>query len=51
VSLPIDEMLIDLRSALEAFEANPTEDAFDAVLNECQRIKCHCENELPEDDE
>lgn len=51
MSLPIDEMLLDLRTKLEAFEADPTEDAYDAVANECFRITCFCENELPEGEE
>lgn len=51
MSLPIDEMLLDLRSALEAFEASPSNDTLDAVLRETNRIDRTCEDELPEDEE
>ena len=47
--MPIDEMLIDLRAALEAFEDNPCPDAFDGVLRETMRIKRFCEDMLEEE--
>ena len=48
ISLPIDEMLLDLQSELERFENEPTMDNFDRILRETQRIEITCEDELPE---
>ena len=47
--MPIDEMLIDLRAALEALEDNPCTDCFDAVLRETMRIERFCED-IPEEE-
>ena len=47
--MPIDEMLIDLRAALEALEDNPCTDAFDTVLCETMRIERFCEDMLEEE--
>ena len=46
MSLPIDEMLDDLRDALEAFESNPNGDTFAATQRETRRIEKCCEDEL-----
>ena len=47
--MPIDEMLIDLRAALEALEDNPSPDTFDAVLCETLRIERVCEDILEDE--
>lgn len=47
--LPIDEMLGDLREVLEAFDKEPTEDSFDLVVHETQRLLHEAEKLLPED--
>ena len=44
--MPIDEMLTDLRAALED---NPCTDCFDAVLRETMRIERFCEDILEEE--
>lgn len=44
-TIPIDEMLIDLRAALEVFENNPTDDNLDKVFAETKRINKTCEEE------
>ena len=46
MSIPIDEMLSDLREALEAFDADPSDATFSAVQDETLRIECTCEGEL-----
>jgi hypothetical protein len=46
ISLPIDEMLLDLRSILELFEREPSFAALDAVYRETRRIDCACEDEM-----
>ena len=46
MNLPIDEMLADLRQALESFEEVPSYDTLDDVINECARITVTCEDEL-----
>lgn len=50
MTLPIDEMLTDLRAALDTFEAKPDYDTFDAIQKETRRIEIACEDELIEDD-
>ena len=44
--LPIDEMLLDLRSTLEAFNDNTNYETFDKVLEELNRITNTCEDVL-----
>lgn len=44
--MPIDEMLIELRSTLEAFEENPCDDTFAAIQKETRRIEETCEDGL-----
>lgn len=51
MSLPIDEMLTDLRAVLEAFEAGPNDDTLGGVGNELNRIYATCEDEIPEDED
>ena len=51
MSLPIDEMLDDLRDALEAFEGEPRGDTFAAIQYETRRIENCCEDELLGDEE
>lgn len=48
--LPIDEMLLDLRSALEIFNDDPSHESFADIQTEMRRIEWHCE-ELIEDDQ
>lgn len=48
MSLPIDEMLLELQSALEGFEADPTYENLDIVFAETRRIDITCENEVSE---
>ena len=50
MSLPIDEMLLDLQAVLECFDAGPSHDTFDAVQKELRRIECTVENELMEEE-
>ena len=50
MSLPIDEMLTDLRAVLAAFEASPEHGLLDAVYTETNRICNECENALPDDE-
>ena len=42
--MPIDKMLIELRSALEAFEDAPSDEAFAHLQREMLRIACFCED-------
>ena len=49
--MPIDEMLDDLRSALEVFEANPDDYTYSKVQYETFRIESECEKLLGEDDD
>lgn len=51
MSLPIDEMLTDLRAVLEAFEASPNDDTIGGIGNELNRIYAECENEIIDEDE
>ena len=46
--MPIDEMLMDLRTILEAFEVEPSHIAFAHLQNEMLRIERFCEDMLPE---
>lgn len=46
-TLPVNEMLDDLRGALEAFNADPTDDGFATVQQEQRRIMAVCEELLP----
>lgn len=50
MGIPIDEMLTDLRTALETFEANPSHESFDAIQRETMRIEHECEKTLPDDE-
>lgn len=45
MSLPIVEMLLELRAALEAFESEICPRTLDAVFKETGRIADYCENE------
>ena len=47
--MPIDEMLIELRFVLEAFETKPCHARFEQVQAELHRIMSLCEDMLPED--
>ena len=44
--MPIDEMLADLRSALEEFEDEPSDEAFAQIQREMLRIERYCEDIL-----
>lgn len=44
ISLPIDEMLLDLRAKLEMFERDGSYAALDEVYRETRRIDCTCED-------
>ena len=46
ISLPIDEMLLDLRAKLEMFEREGSYAALDEVYRETRRIDCACEDAL-----
>ena len=46
MSLPIDEMLTDLRAVLEAYDAAPSADTFDAIYKETNRINHACEDDF-----
>ena len=46
--IPIDEMVDDLRNALDAFDANPCDDTFAKVQQETWRIESCCEDEMEE---
>jgi hypothetical protein len=48
--MPIDEMLMDLRTILEAFDAEPNHTAFAHLQLEMTRIERFCEDMLPEDE-
>lgn len=48
MSLPIDEMLLELRSALEAFAENPDDYTFGAVQMQTFRIESACEDMIVE---
>ena len=48
--LPIDEMLTDLRGALEVFNDDPSHESFADIQHEVRRIEWTCE-ELIEDEE
>lgn len=47
--MPVEEMLIDLGFALDAFRNQPTHDTFAEVQFQLMRIRDVCEDELPED--
>lgn len=49
--IPVDEMLIDLRSVLERFESDPSSESLDLVFKETMRISDYCENIYVEMDE
>lgn len=42
--MPIDEMLIELRFALEAFDNEPSAALLDAIFKETMRINNYCED-------
>ena len=44
MTIPIDEMLTELRSALEAFENEPSADNLDNIFKETMRIDNFCED-------
>ena len=44
MTIPIDEMLTELRFVLEAFENEPTADNLDNVFKETMRIDNYCED-------
>ena len=46
ISLPIDEMLLDLRAKLEMFEREESYAALDEVYRETRRIDCACEDAI-----
>jgi hypothetical protein len=46
--LPIDEMLIDLRARLEAFDMTPSDVKFAEIQSEVRRIMNACETVLIE---
>ena len=46
ISLPIDEMLLDLRAKLEMFEREGSYAALDEVYRETRRIDCTCEDAI-----
>lgn len=48
ISIPIDEMLADLRTALEDFDLDRSVAMLDKVLEETDRICNYCENEIVE---
>lgn len=47
--MPIDEMLEDLRTILEAFDDKPSHEAFAHLQMEMARIERFCEDMLPEE--
>lgn len=51
MTLPIDEMLLDLGEALRAFEDDPTDETFAAIQLETFRIESNCEDLLVEDED
>lgn len=48
--MPIDEMILELRFALEAFEDAPGDEAFAQIQREMLRIERFCEDILVEVD-
>ena len=48
--MPIDEILSDLRTVLEAFEACPNDETFARIQHETFRIETTCEDMLPEEE-
>ena len=50
MSIPFDEMLADLRAALQAFNVDPSHEAFAAIQRETMRIERECENALPDEE-
>lgn len=50
MNLPIDEMLSELRSALEAYDLEQSDENLDSVYRETSRIDRACENELDMED-
>jgi|GEM_PF-6650206 len=46
MNLPIDDMLSDLRTLLDQFDALPTYSGFDDIQKETRRIERACEEEL-----
>jgi len=47
MNIPVDEMLTELREALEQFDREPTLANFDRLLNETTRIERTCEEQIP----
>jgi len=47
--MPIDEMLMDMQTILEAFEDGPSHDNFAKLQMEMLRIERYCEDMLPEE--
>jgi hypothetical protein len=48
-TLPIDEMLIDLRRVLEGFDEAPSNEKFDMIQRETRRILGYCEDGISVD--
>ena len=48
MTIPVDEMVLDLRAVLEKFEEHPCADTFDLVIAETNRIIHTCEGEFYE---
>ena len=46
ISLPIDEILLDLRAKLEMLEREESYAALDEVYRETRRIDCACEDAI-----
>lgn len=46
ITLPIDEMLLDLRAKLELFEREGSYAVLDEVYRETRRIDCACEDAI-----
>lgn len=47
--MPIEEMLMDLQTILEAFDAEPSHMNFAHLQAEMRRIEIYCEDLLPEE--
>ena len=51
MSLPIDEMVLELRFAIEAFDQEPCARLLDTVFKETMRINTVCEDLYVESEE
>ena len=49
--IPVDDMLSELRTVLEAFADDPSDFNFDRILTETRRIEATVENVLCDDEE